>query len=269
MAPKISVLMGIYNCAQTLPAAIDSILAQTEKDWELILCDDGSQDDTCLVAERYRQQYPEKIVLLKNERNMGLNATLNRCLKAARGEFIARMDGDDLCERERFRKQLAALAENPDMAIVSSGMTYFDESGTWGTYEPVPKPKPEDFLRGTPFCHAPCMVRKEAYDAVSGYTEDERCLRVEDYDLWVKMYAAGYRGMNLPEALYHMRDDRSATARRKFKYRLNEAMVICKAIKLLKLPKTGYLKAARPILVGLLPTPVYTFLHKRRMGGKA
>ena len=108
MAPKISVLMGIYNCAQTLPAAIDSILAQTEKDWELILCDDGSQDDTCLVAERYRQQYPEKIVLLKNERNMGLNATLNRCLKAARGEFIARMGGDDLCERERFRKQLAA-----------------------------------------------------------------------------------------------------------------------------------------------------------------
>ena len=111
MAVKISVLMGIYNCAATLPEAIDCILAQTESSWELILCDDGSADDTYAVAQSYAEKYADQIVLLKNDKNMGLNYTLNRCLAAAKGEFVARMDGDDLCSPDRFQKELAALAE--------------------------------------------------------------------------------------------------------------------------------------------------------------
>ena len=79
--------MGIYNCADTLPQAIDSILAQTETDWELILCDDGSSDCTYAVAEEYARRDPERIVLLRNPKNLGLNATLNRCLKAARASL--------------------------------------------------------------------------------------------------------------------------------------------------------------------------------------
>ena len=119
MAPKISVLMGIYNCASTLPAAIECILNQTVQDFELIMCEDGSKDDTYRVAQEYQKKHPDKIVLLKNEKNMGLNATLNRCLAVARGAFISRMDGDDLCEPDRFEKELAALDETPEYAIVS------------------------------------------------------------------------------------------------------------------------------------------------------
>ena len=73
MEKRISVLMGIYNCAETLPAAIDCMLAQTVQDWVLILCDDGSTDDTYAVAEAYAKKYPQQILLLKNEKNMGLN----------------------------------------------------------------------------------------------------------------------------------------------------------------------------------------------------
>ena len=76
---KISIIMGIYNCANTLPEAIDSILQQTYKDWEIVLCDDGSSDETYEVASDYQKQYPEKIILLRNESNTGLNHTLNRC----------------------------------------------------------------------------------------------------------------------------------------------------------------------------------------------
>lgn len=269
MAPKISVLMGIYNCAATLSEAMDCILAQTVADWELILCDDGSADDTYSVAESYVKKYPEKIILLKNEKNMGLNHTLNRCLAAARGEFVARMDGDDLCSPDRFEKELAALEENPEMALVSTAMTYFDETGTWGRNYPKPFPQKADFLYGTPFCHAPCMARREAFQAVGGYTEDKKYLRVEDFDLWVKLYAAGYRGMNLEEPLYQMRDDRNAFSRRKFRYRLNEARVMGKAIRLLKLPKWQYYRTMRPILVGLMPMWLYKRLHKKRLGGQA
>lgn len=266
MPPKISVLMGIYNCAGTLAEAIGCILAQTEPDWELILCEDGSTDGTWAVAERYRDQYPDRIVLLRNEKNMGLNYTLNRCLAAARGEFVARMDGDDRCEPTRFAKQLAVLEAQPELAVVSSTMTYFDENGTWGSCRVLEAPQPRDFLYGTPFCHGASMARRAAVQSVGGYTEEARFLRVEDYDLWVKLYAAGFRGVNLPEPLYHMRDDRNAVARRKFRYRINEAGAIAKAVRLLELPLWGYVYALRPILVGLLPTPVYTALHKLRLG---
>ena len=264
--PKISVLMGIYNCADTLPEAIESILGQTVQDFELILCEDGSSDSTYDVALDFQKRYPDKIVLLKNERNMGLNITLNRCLAVAKGEFIARMDGDDRCDPQRFEKELAVLEAEPEFAIVSTAMTYFDENGTWGRCEVNPLPQPADFVRSGAFCHAPCMVRREAYLAVGGYSEDEKFLRVEDYDLWVRMYAKGYRGKNLDETLYHMRDDRAAAARRNMRARINEARVTRKAVRLLKLPKYCYLHSLRPILVGMLPGFLYDWLHKRRFG---
>lgn len=262
---NVSVIMGIYNCADTLPEAIDSLLAQTFTDWNLVMCDDGSRDATYEVAERYRRTYPERITLLKNEQNMGLNYTLNRCLSIADGAYIARQDGDDVSMPTRFEKEAAILDAFPDIAIVSTAMTYFDENGTWGQSHPVLFPENRDFIAGTPFCHAPCMVRREAYQAVSGYTDDPRYLRVEDYDLWIKLYASGFRGQNIPEPLYAMRDDRNAFARRKFKYRINEFRVRIKAARLLHLPLNAYLYALRPLAVGLLPGPVYQALHKRRL----
>lgn len=263
--PTVSVIMGIYNCADTLAEAIDCLLAQTVTDWELILCDDGSTDDTVAVASSYRECYPEKIVLLQNETNQGLNATLNRCLSVTKGRYIARMDGDDRCPPDRFEKELAILENEPDIAIVSTDMAHFDETGTWGRMAHPTAPEPRDLLRETPFCHAPCMVRREAYEAVGGYSVSERLLRVEDYHLWVKMYKAGFRGRNIHEVLYYMRDDRCAYGRRKFRYRLNEAYVKMLVIKEFGLPITGYIHVLRPLLVGLMPKQLYDRLHKRRL----
>lgn len=260
--PKISILMGIYNCADTLPEAIGSILAQTVTDWELILCDDGSGDRTCAVAEEFVKAHPDRIILLRNPENLGLNATLNRCLEAARGSYIARMDGDDVCAPERFAEELAVLESEPEIAIVSTDMHFFDESGVWGMICHPEYPQPKDFLTGSPFCHAPCMVRREAYEAVGGYSVDKKLLRVEDYHLWFKMYQAGYRGKNIRKALYSMRDDRNAYSRRKFRYRVNEAYVKLLVVRGFGLPASGYVHALRPILVGLMPKPIYDKLHK-------
>lgn len=265
MQPIISILMGIYNCAPTLAEAINSILAQTYPHWELILCDDGSADDTYAIADGYRQQYPEKIVLLKNERNMGLNHTLNHCLQHATGEYIARMDGDDVSLPERFEKELNYLQAHQEYAIVSCPMIYFDENGDFRTGKcSCEEPQPAMLVRGTIHCHAPCMVRTEAIRSVGGYSVDKKLLRVEDWHLWMKLYAAGYRGRNLTEPLYKMRDDRAATSRRKFKYRFNEAYVCRLAIQTFHMPAWNYVFALRPILVGLLPTPVYNYLHRRK-----
>lgn len=266
MAAEISILMGIYNCASTLPEAIDSILNQTCTDWELILCDDGSSDDTYTVAEGYRRRFPDKIVLLRNEKNRGLNFTLNHCLEHAQGKYIARMDGDDISLPQRLEKELAALEADPTLSVVSCPMIYFDENGDHVSGRPVCEyPVPEMLVHGPVHCHAPCMVRSQVMKDVGGYSVSKRLLRVEDWHLWLKIYAAGGRGRNLTEPFYKMRDDLNAADRRKFRYRLNEAHVAALAVSMLKLPMRNYIFALRPILVGLLPKPVYRYLHKKKL----
>lgn len=267
---KISILMGIYNCASTLREAIDSIIAQTYDNWEFIICDDGSKDESYAIAQEYAAKDPKRFRILQNERNMGLNHTLNRCLAAATGEYVARMDGDDLCEADRFEKEAAFLNEHPEYAIVSCHMTMFDESGTWGIVKTKETPQVRDFPTTVPmFVHAACMIRREAFLDVDGYTEDERLLRVEDYHLWYKFYAKGYRGYNLPEALYHMRDDRNATHRRSARARMNGIYATFVGFHMVKLPAWMYAYAVKNALVEtakiLMPDAVYEYFHKKRL----
>lgn len=256
--------MGIYNCANTLEEAIESILTQTYQEWELIMCDDGSQDNTYEVATSFSKKY-ENIIVFQNERNRGLNYTLNRCLEKANGKYIARMDGDDISLPTRLEKEVAFLDQHREYAIVSTNMIYFDENGEWGKSNMLKFPQKEDLVKATPFCHAPCMVRREAYEKVKGYSVEKKLLRAEDYHLWFKMYLEGYRGYNLQEALYKMRDDRNATQRRKFKYRINEAYVKRLILKSFDLPIKNIVYVVRPIIVGVMPTFLYEYLHKKKM----
>lgn len=262
MRYKISIIMGIYNCSSTLDEAIDSLLNQTYKNWKLIMCDDGSTDDTYQLAKKYTEKY-ENMIVIKNQTNMGLNYTLNHCLKYADTEYIARMDADDISLPDRLEKEILFLEKNSGYAIVSTPMIYFDDKGDYrvgvGTGEPLIR----NFVKSTPFCHAPSMVRKEAFDAVSGYSVEKKLLRVEDYHLWYKMYLKGYKGYNLKEPLYKMRDDRNATKRRKYKYRLNEAYVKYLIIRDFNLPLSSYVYVFKPLVVGILPTFFYEYLHKK------
>ncbi len=261
---KITVIMGIYNCAETLGQALDSLIAQTYDGWNAVLCDDGSTDGSFEIALSYSEKYPEKFILIKNGENLGLNKTLNRCLERADGGYIARMDGDDISLPERFEKEADFLDSHPEYAVVSTPMIYFDESGDWGCGKAGGEVAPEDFIAGTPFCHAPCMVRREAYEAVGGYSEDKKTMRAEDYDLWFRMYAAGFKGYNLSTPYYKMRDDKNAFRRRKYRYCINEAAVRARGYRMLGMKPKAYIYVLRPLIVGLLPKRVYGILHKKK-----
>lgn len=261
---KVSVIMGIYNCADTLQEAVDSVLNQTFTDFEIIMCDDGSTDSTYQKALELSQKH-SNITLLKNEKNMGLNHTLNRCLAAAKGEYIARMDGDDISLKTRFESQVEFLDKNPDYAFVGTPMYYFDEEGIFGCGEGDREPQKSDFIHGSQFSHATVMVRKSAYTAVEGYSEDQKFLRVEDWHLWIKMYSRGLKGYILSKPLYKMRDDRNAIRRRKFRFRINEAKLIVLAVNKLELSPIKKVYALRPIILGLVPTFIYKKLHKNRL----
>lgn len=262
MSYRITVLMGIYNCASTLQEALDSLYAQTFQDFKIILCDDGSKDNTLEIAEQNARLHPN-VVVIKNERNMGLNFTLNHCLEYADTEYCARMDGDDTCHPTRFEKEITFLDEHPEYAIVSTTMRHFDDDGFFRTGRAKGEPKPTDYPKGVPFNHAPCMIRTEAYKAVGGYTVSPKLLRQEDYHLWLKMYEKGFRGYMLDEPLYYMRDDRNAYSRRNWVSRRNEAYVKYLACKMLNLPLPYYVYCLKPIILYLLPQSIYKLLHNK------
>ena len=254
--------MGIYNCASTLQEALDSLYAQTYLEFQIIMCDDGSIDNTYDVAKRYAEQ-KDNIILLRNNRNIKLAATLNRCLEYVDTEYVARMDGDDISLPERFEKEIKFLDEHPEYAIVSTPMRYFDENGTFRIGS-ITKHEPEikDFIKGTPFCHAPCMVRKEAYDTVNGYDDSAYLFRVEDYHLWMKMYMNGYKGYCLSEPLYMMRDNQKAMERRNMRNRFSESYVKYLICRNFHLPVFNYVYCMKPILIAFLPVFVYKIFRR-------
>ena len=235
--PKVSVIMGVYNCETTLAAAIDSILRQTYPHWELVMCDDGSTDGTYALAEKYQRKYPEKIVLLKNEQNRKLSYTLNRCLKAATGELIARMDGDDISHPDRFERQVEYLSSHPKIQLVGSDMQCFDETGLHNVRHAAKEPDRTTLRTRNPFFHATIMTYRSVFEALNGYSEAAYAERVEDLELWFRFFSKGFSGDNIPLPLYCVRENYATLKRRTARDRMNVLRVKSQGYRLLGFPR--------------------------------
>lgn len=260
---RISVIMGIYNCASTLVEALDSLYAQTYQDFKIILCEDGSSDNTYEVAQEYAAHH-DNIILLRNDKNMGLNYTLNRCLELADTEYVARMDGDDISLPTRFEKEIEFLDTHPEYSYVSCPMIHFDENGDFKEGKAIAEPRKENFVNGNTFCHAPVLMRRDAYMSVGGYTVSKYLLRMEDQHLWLKLYKKGYKGYNLQEPLYKMRDDRNATRRRDFKTRRNEAYMRLQICKTFGMSWWHYPESIIvPFIKWIMPVTLYEKIHRK------
>lgn len=195
-APEISVVLPVYNGEEHLSEAIDSILAQTFTDLELIIIDDGSTDDSLALLKQY-QQRDSRIRLIARE-NRNLATTLNDLLDLARGEWIARMDQDDVALPHRFERQLQWL-DKTGADICGSWVKYFGswDRRTWRGYQSDQAIKVEMLFK-SPFVHPSVMMRADLARAL-GY--DKACEKAEDYDLWVRAAQAGWKMSNVPEVL--------------------------------------------------------------------
>ena len=198
--------MSVYNGARFLDAAIESVLAQTLGDFEFLILDDGSTDDSRAIVERWAARDP-RIVPIARE-NRGLVASLNELLARARAPIVARMDADDICHPERFAKQHAFLAAHPDHGIVGS---WREDIGVHEEPCPVGVDDPPvthaDVLatiaRGQPvLAHPTVMARRDLMRAAGGYHAAFR--HCEDLDLWLRM-ADMTKIANLPERLLRYR----------------------------------------------------------------
>ncbi|WP_040658598.1 glycosyltransferase family 2 protein [Oscillibacter ruminantium] len=259
---KVSVLMGVYNGADTVERAISSIFQQTFQDFECIVCDDGSTDDSSAVLCACQQKYGPRLVLLENEHNRGLAPTLNRCLAAATGAYIARMDADDVSAPERLERQVAFLQTHEDVSFVGCCAEKFDETGVYGEFCYPAFPSVKDLRWNACFIHPTVLFRREALEAARGYDEGESRVRCEDYDLWLRLYAMGHHGANLQEKLFFYYEGSGNLCKRKYRYRVNEAVVRAAGFRANKMLLRSLPYVVKPLLVGLLPVKLRNRLQK-------
>jgi len=219
--PLVSVLLPVRNGMPYLPIAIESLLAQTFGDFEIIVVDDGSTDGTA----GYLRGLSDPRLRVLSPGGLGLAAALNLGLAEARGRYIARQDADDWSMLERFATQVGYLDAHPDVALVATCADYVDGHGqpiesAWTRTvreQQDPAQTPEQLLAMMPLTccitHGSVMMRAEALRAAGGY--DQAMVPAEDYDLWLRLLPA-HKLLKLPDRLYAYRvhDDQSSTVRR-------------------------------------------------------
>lgn len=263
--PRVSIIMGIYNCESTLARSIDSIINQTYTDWELIMCDDCSTDNTLEVAREYEDKY-KNIKVIRNEKNMRLAYSLNQCLKITKGEYIARMDGDDICLSHRLETQVNFLDNNPDYHVVGSSVILFDENGDQGTRSMIEIPTKFNLVKSVPHIHPTILMRKSAYEKLEGYTVLARTRRCEDADLWYRFYSSGFKGYNIQIPLLRYHESINDYKKRNLKAAINGMINRYFGYRKLRLPITSYVYIIKPLISVLIPNKMMYFYHKNIKG---
>lgn len=201
MAPLVSVLMPVYKTAPYLREAMDSMLCQTFKDFELIVLNDCSPDNAEEILDAYDDS---RIVRYKGENNVGLSNVLNVGIGMARGKYIARMDSDDISLPQRLQVQVDYLDKHTDVDLVSVGMRLFGaKEGTW-IREINPEKVKIEAMFHSPVLHASSVWRKDAFEK-QGLRFRQEMVPAEDYDLWTRAMLKGLKLVNLPEVLYEYR----------------------------------------------------------------
>ncbi|MGQ4646882.1 glycosyltransferase [Lyngbya aestuarii] len=203
--PKISVLMSVYNAGEYLAKAVGSILTQTFKDFEFIIIDDGSTDKSLAILERYAKQ--DSRIRLISQQNIGLTKTLNKALALAQGEFIARMDADDISMPERFNRQVQYLENNPNCVALGCDVLQIDMDGApickMGVLLSHDELEAELLKgRGGVIRHPAVMIRREALVAINGYRDQFKT--AQDLDLYLRLAERGQLA-NLPDVLLEYR----------------------------------------------------------------
>ena len=193
---------------------------------------------------------------------MGLAASLNRCIAEAKGEYIARHDCDDYAAPDRLEKQVEYLDSHSEISVLGTNAYLFDENGVWGEMHFPVEISKKDFLFCSPHQHGSVVFRKEVLEKANGYRVAKETRRTEDYDLFMRIHLFA-KSANLPELLYYFCEDKNTLARRKYRYRIDEAKVRYKGFKQLGLLPGGFFYVIKPLIVGLIPAKLLAWLKNK------
>ena len=246
-SPVISVVMPVRNAGSTLEETLKSIEAQSFEDFEVIIVDDFSDDDTGDLSRSYMAR-DSRFKWIEGQQR-GLVPALNQGLALARGIFVARMDGDDIMLPERLEKQQRLLREGPELGVVSCGVESFGEGELGEGFRLY-----DSWLNGlvshramfnarfieSPIAHPSVMALRTVLQEVGGYRDMGW---PEDYDLWLRLFERGVRFEKVPEVLLRWRDQPHRTSRTNAEYR-PDAFLRCKVAHLISGPLKGHRQIA-------------------------
>ena len=209
MNQKISVIMPVYNAEKYLKESIESILNQTFTDFGFLIVNDGSTDTSLEIIKSYDDK---RIRIINNEENMGLTKSLNKAVKQAHGDYIARQDADDISLPNRLELQFEFLEKHPEVALLGTGVYVINENGD-EIEKRIMHPNPKKSLsKGNRFIHGSVMFRKSVIDELGAYNETLKYS--QDYELWLRI-SKKYDVENLTAPLYKLRMHKGSILSRK------------------------------------------------------
>ena len=259
---KVSIVMSAYNSELFLEQALESIMNQSNKEFEFILFDDASTDATKKIIQKFALQ-DSRIIPVYNEVNKGLTVNLNKAISLSNGEYIARMDADDIAFPSRIEKQVKFLDDQQDIDLVGSAAYDIDENGEQIQLRKSPELH-DDIIallpKANPITHSTVMFRKKSFAKINFYNESYRT--TQDYEMWFRAAGKGLKFHNLQEILLKYRMDNNYHKRKSFKYRLYDCKLRLQGFKYINLPFYRYYYAMIPIILGLLPDRLYGSVKK-------
>jgi len=204
---KISVIMGAFNCEKTIQASINSIVNQTYPNWEFIICEDGSVDGSYLELTKFANS-EDRIRIIRNDKNMGLTYSLNKCLEFTTGDYIARMDADDIATPERIEMQVRFLEENPSYGLVGCNAYLINKEKKIVGESLIPQTDHDIQICKVfynPFYHPTVLLRSEI---LKENKYDESFIYAQDYELWLRILKKN-KGFNLSNKMLYYRVESS------------------------------------------------------------
>ena len=224
---EITVLLPIYNGEKYIRKAIDSILCQTFRNFEFLIINDYSTDQSEAIIKTYNDP---RIKFISNKSNLGLIETLNIGLKLAQGEYIARMDQDDISFSYRLEKQIAYLDNHPEIGVCGAGFRIIDNDDKFITetrFTNLSSLLSWQLHFFCPIAHPTVMMRKSLIKKIGGYNKN--ALYCEDYDLWTRLNPITHI-TNINEVLLSLRKHNDNMSRRHFVEQINNSINICSSL---------------------------------------
>lgn len=259
MKPKVSLVMSVFNQERFLKEAIKSILGQTYKDFEFLILDDGSFDNSFKIFKSFKDK---RIKIFQNKKRQGLAKSLNFLIKKAKGKYIARMDGDDVSLPTRLLTQVRFLDKHPQIALVGCWAKIINDKGkVIGEFRHPLNYKQirKVILSYNPFIHPSVMFRKEAFKKIGGY--DESLPYSQDYDLFLR-FVINYPCINIKRFLFKFRWHPDFGKQKK--QHLNALKVRLRAIKDYGYNKWEVIKLLKTLVFYLIPVQIKKYYWQRR-----
>ena len=262
--PLVSVILATYNGNERLTLAIESLLNQDYENYEVVIVDDSSSSlTTKSILDVFRTN--PKIKLVANKDNLGLAGALNVAITASKGEYLVRMDDDDIAHPNRISTLMRAMVEFNYPAVVGSNANLTDGTRIVGCLKVPTTPSSLDVILSKAIIHPTTMLKKTTIQSVGGYTSTPDTLRLEDFDLWCRLLQKGERLINISDVLLDYYESAVSVSKRSVSFRVRELKLKLYWRKKLGLPiRIQLYLIAKFLLYIVIPKNLYLSFRKWR-----